>query len=73
MKKSTKDSTKKQDTPEIDPSFLPVVAAFAEDSGVTRGKIFGSSSVLTVNGKIFAMLVKGKFVAKLPKELSTNS
>lgn len=29
--------------------------------------MFSSSSVLNVNGKIFAMLVKGKFVAKLPK------
>jgi hypothetical protein len=30
--------------------------------------MFGSSSVLSVNGKIFAMLVKDRFVAKLPKE-----
>jgi hypothetical protein len=30
--------------------------------------MFSSSSVLNVGGKIFAMLVKGKFVAKLPKE-----
>jgi hypothetical protein len=55
MKKIAKDSTNNQDPPEIDPR-------------VTRGKMFGSSSVLTVNGKIFAMLVKGRFVAKLRKE-----
>jgi hypothetical protein len=58
----------KADTGEIDPSFMPVVAAFADDPRVSRGKVFSSSSVLTVNGKIFAMLVKGRFVAKLPRE-----
>ena len=30
--------------------------------------MFSSESVLSVNGKIFAMLTKGKFVVKLPKE-----
>jgi hypothetical protein len=35
--------------------------------------MFGSSSVLAVKGKIFAMLVKGRFVAKLPGNASTNS
>ena len=30
--------------------------------------MFSSSSVLNVKGKIFAMLVKGKLVAKLPRE-----
>lgn len=29
--------------------------------------MFSSSSVLNVNGKIFAMLVKGKLVVKLPR------
>jgi len=29
--------------------------------------MFSSSSVLSVNGKIFAMFVRGKFVAKLPR------
>ncbi len=50
--------------------FLPfqrVINAFAGDPQVTSGKMMGSVG-LKVNGKIFAMLVKGKFVAKLPKE-----
>jgi len=52
---------------DIDPSFAPVVAAFAKDRHVSRRKMFSSSSILNVDGKIFAMLVKGKLVAKLPK------
>ena len=67
MKKLAKAAAKKN-TGDIDPSFMPVVAAFTDDPHVSRGKMFGSSSVLSVNGKIFAMLVKGRFVAKLPKE-----
>jgi hypothetical protein len=67
-KKLANTSTKKSDTAEIDPSFMPVVAVFADDPVVRRGKMFSSSSVLTVNGKVFAMLVKGRFVAKLPRE-----
>jgi len=50
-----------------DPKFLPVIEAFAGDRQVTRGRMFGSVS-LKVNSKVFAMLVKGKFVAKLPKD-----
>jgi hypothetical protein len=30
--------------------------------------MFSSSNVLSVNGKIFALLVKGKLVVKLPKK-----
>lgn len=30
--------------------------------------MFSSNAVLNVNGKIFAMFVRGCFVAKLPKE-----
>jgi hypothetical protein len=30
--------------------------------------MFSSSNVLSVNGKIFAMLVKGRLVLKLPKK-----
>jgi len=47
---------------------MPVVAAFANDPNVRQGRMFGSSSVLTVNRRIFAMLVKQRFVAKLPRE-----
>ena len=30
--------------------------------------MFSSDSVLSVDGKIFAMLARGRFVAKLPKD-----
>ncbi|SRR6266487_3267750 len=68
MKRNSKG--KKAATPanDIDPSFSPVVAAFAKDRHVSRRKMFSSGAVLNVNGKIFAMFVKGKLVAKLPKE-----
>src|SRR5262245_55151758 len=64
--RATKES-KKAGALEIDPSFLPVAKAFANDRRVSCGKMM-SSVGLKVNGKIFAMLVRGKFVAKLPKE-----
>jgi hypothetical protein len=51
----------------VDPAFRPIVDAFAGDRSVSRKRMFSTSSVLSVNGKIFAMTVKGKFVAKLPK------
>ena len=53
--------------PAVDPAFAPVVAAFARDRRVGQGRMFSSKSVLNVDGKIFAMFVKGKFVAKLPR------
>lgn len=52
----------------VDPRFAPVAAAFAGDRRVSRRKMFSSESVLSVDGKIFAMLVRGRFVAKLPKD-----
>jgi TfoX/Sxy family transcriptional regulator of competence genes len=52
---------------DVDSRFAPVVAAFARDAHVTPTKMFGAVG-LKVNGKVFAILVKGKFVAKLPKE-----
>ena len=60
---------KKTRTAGIDPSFAPVVDAFAKDRRVTYGgKGFGSTA-LKVDGKIFAMMSsKGKFVVKLPKD-----
>lgn len=68
MKKAEKKRTKTESAPEVDPSFAPVAAAFAKDRTVSGKRRFGSSNVLSVEGKIFAMLVKGQFVAKLPKE-----
>src|SRR5437868_5681489 len=53
--------------PEVDPAFAPIVAAFAEDGAVSRKRMFSSGNVLTVNGKIFAMLTKGQLVVKLPR------
>lgn len=52
----------------VDPAFQQVVAAFAKDPQVGVGRMFSSNSVLNVKGKIFAMFVRGHFVAKLPKE-----
>ena len=68
MKKTAKKVARDRETAEVHPSFAPVVAAFANDRRVRRKRMFSSDNVLNVNGKIFAMLVKGKFVAKLPKE-----
>lgn len=66
--KKTVAKTKKTDKPlAIDPNFAPVVDAFTNDPQVTCGKMMGSIG-LKVNGKIFSMMVNGKFVAKLPKE-----
>ncbi|HET9781513.1 MAG TPA: hypothetical protein VFR33_07015 [Candidatus Dormibacteraeota bacterium] len=35
---------------------------------ITEGKGFGSSGQLKIDGKIFAMLVRGNLVLKLPRE-----
>lgn len=58
---------KKKAEPAVDDVFAPIVDAFAADRNVTVGKMFGSSG-LKVGGKVFAMVVKGKLVVKLPKE-----
>jgi hypothetical protein len=51
---------------EIDPRFAPVAAAFSRHRDVTAGRMM-SSYGLKVNGKIFVMFGRDKFVAKLPK------
>ena len=51
-----------------DPLFAPVAAAFAGDRRVSRRRMFSTTSVLSVDGRIFAMLVRGRFVAKVPKD-----
>jgi hypothetical protein len=50
-----------------DQAFTKVLAAFARDASVTTGGKFGSTSLMR-NGKVFAMWMKGRFVAKLPAE-----
>ena len=50
-----------------DQLFAPVAAAFARDAAVSQGRMFGSPG-FKVTGKVFAMLVKGRLVVKLPWE-----
>jgi TfoX/Sxy family transcriptional regulator of competence genes len=50
-----------------DEQFETIVKTFLVEPRITRGKMFGSSG-LKVGNKIFAMLVRGKLVVKLPKE-----
>lgn len=54
-------------SPAADPLFASIIDAFTADRNVTVGKMFGSIG-LKVSGKVFAMVVKGKLVVKLPKE-----
>jgi len=53
---------------QLTPEFSKVVSCFADHRDVRFGRMFSSSSVLNVNGKIFAMCRKGELVVKLPKE-----
>jgi TfoX/Sxy family transcriptional regulator of competence genes len=46
-------------------SFRIIRALLTGDPAVSVGKMFGSEG-LKVGGKVFAMLVKGKLVVKLP-------
>jgi hypothetical protein len=53
----------------IPPALAQVTAAFARDRAVAAAKGWGAGNVvLKVKGKIFVMLHKGSFVAKLPRE-----
>jgi len=58
---------------ELDPSFVPLVEAFARDQRVTYGGQGFGSRALRLDGKIFAMLSsKGHFVVKLPRDRVTE-
>jgi hypothetical protein len=48
-------------------AFEELARRFAAEPGVDRGTGFGSSPGLRVHRKIFAMLVNGALVVKLPK------
>ena len=47
-------------------AFARVTRAFANDPDVSFGRLFASDG-LKVHGKIFAMLVRGSLVVKLPR------
>jgi TfoX/Sxy family transcriptional regulator of competence genes len=51
---------------ETDPQFDRIAMAYKDTPGVSTGKMFGAVG-LKVNGKVFAMVVKGRLVVKLPK------
>lgn len=48
--------------------FGRLASRFLTDPAVSEGTGFGSNPGLRVKGKIFAMLVNGELVLKLPKE-----
>jgi hypothetical protein len=58
----------RQPATEVPPIFRPVAEAFADIDGVSRHRMFSSENTFSVDGKIFAMLVRGALVVKLPKE-----
>jgi hypothetical protein len=69
MAAATKRKATKIEAAPVPPTFAPVVSAFAGDHTVSRRRMFSSENVLSVNGKIFAMLGRGSsLVSKLPKE-----
>jgi hypothetical protein len=53
-------------------AFDPVLKAFAKQRGVTQGTGFGKNPGLRVGGKIFAMMIDGALVVKLPKARVTE-
>lgn len=52
----------------VETRFEAIVEPFSGDPRVTRGTGFGSSPGARVDGRIFAMLVHGELVVKLPRQ-----
>jgi TfoX/Sxy family transcriptional regulator of competence genes len=53
--------------PDLDPRLAALAALYEKEPRVTVGKLFASMG-LKVDGKIFAMVVRGNLVVKLPRE-----
>jgi hypothetical protein len=47
-------------------AFAAIAARLLAEEGVSEGTGFGANAGLRVGGKIFAMLVRGELVVKLP-------
>ena len=67
-KVSKSSTTARKPAAEVPPILAPVAEALADVRGVSRRRMFSSENAFSVNGKIFAMLTRGTFVVKLPKE-----
>jgi hypothetical protein len=65
---SSEGDASESDTSEAERLFQDLVPGFLEDREVTQGTGFGASPGLRVGGKVFAMLVRGSLVVKLPRE-----
>lgn len=50
-----------------DEMFESIAVKLLSDEAISRKKMFGSTG-LSIGGKVFALLVKGKLVVKLPRE-----
>lgn len=58
--------TQRGSTTSAEAAFAAVARAFEADPAVTAGTMFGSIA-LKAHGKVFAMIVKGSLVVKLPR------